>query len=250
MHPVLFRVGSLDISTYGVALGLAFFFGLLLGTVRARRDGLAVDTAWDLGIIAIVCGVVGARLEFIRTHPGYLGDDLSRLFALRDGGLVFYGGFLGTLLGFAVYARLKGLRLFALTDMMAPSLSLGHALGRAGCLAAGCCYGRPTDGPWAITFPEGSVAPAHVPLIPTQVNEIVANLVIGTLLWTLPRRFPGQRTALLFALYGSFRFINEMFRNDDRGQFLGTVLSNAQATGLAMVLLGFALWAWGSRAPR
>jgi phosphatidylglycerol:prolipoprotein diacylglycerol transferase len=250
VHPVLFRVGSLDISTYGVTLGLAFFFGLLLGTVRAKRDGMPVDTAWDLGIIAILCGVVGARLEYVRTHPERLIEDPTRVFALRDGGLVFYGGFIGTMLGFALYARLKRARFFDLTDVMAPSLGFGHALGRVGCLAVGCCYGRPTDGPWAITFPEGAVAPAGIPLIPTQVHEIVANFVIGLFLWKLPQGFSGRRTALVLGLYGAFRFTNEFFRNDDRGQFLGTVLTNGQATGLVMVALGIAVWAWGSRAPR
>lgn len=250
MHPVLFRVGNFDVATYGVCVGLALFLGLLLGTVRARRDGLAGDTAWDLGLIAMVCAVVGARLEYVRTHPGSFLEDPARVFALRDGGLVFYGGFVFTLLGYALYARVKKQPFLALTDVMAPSLSFGHALGRLGCLSAGCCYGRETEGWWHITFPEGSLAPPNTPLIPTQVHEIIANLAIGTLLWFLPRRFVGQRTALLFSLYGVFRFVNEFFRNDDRGTFAGTGLTNGQATSVVMLLAAAAIVAWARRGPR
>jgi phosphatidylglycerol---prolipoprotein diacylglyceryl transferase len=242
VFPVLFHLGDFPVATYGITMGAGIFFGLLLGTVRARRDGLPSDWAWDLGLLAFTLGIAGARLEYVRTHPAVFLENPARVFALRDGGLVFYGGFVLTLIGFAVYARFRGRHFLDMTDMMSPSLAFGLALGRIGCLASGCCYGRPTEGWWAVTFPEGAVAPAHVPLLPTQLHEVIAAVAIGALLWGLPRKFIGHRSAVLFFLYGIFRFVNEHFRNDNRGAFLGTSLTNGQATSVLFILAAAVIW--------
>ena len=141
MHPVLLDVGGYAIPTYGVCLALGLLIGLLVGGVRARRDGLPFEIAWDLGIIAMVAGIVGSRAEYVRSHLWrFSWDEPLRVFALRDGGMVFYGGLILTLAAYAAYGRWKGISFFALTDLMAPSVALGHALGRVGCLLAGCCY--------------------------------------------------------------------------------------------------------------
>ncbi len=249
MHPVLFRLGDFPVATYGVCFGVGLFAGLLLATVRARRDGIPGDWAWDLGMLAMVFGVIGARLEYVRTHPAAFLENPALVFALRDGGLVFYGGFALTLAAYVVYARFRGLHFLDLTDLMAPSVALGHAIGRVGCIAAGCCYGRPTDGWWQLTFPGGSVAPAAVALVPTQVHEVLANLAISATLWVVPRRFRGQRFAMLLALYGSFRFVNELFRSDNRGSFLGTSLSNGQGTALLFLVAAAVVVAIGRGLP-
>lgn len=243
MFPFLFYVGDFGVPTYGTMLALGFLAGLALGALRGRADGIPGDWAWDLGILGMIGGVVGARLEHVRTHPHkYVDQPWTQVFALRDGGMVFYGGLVGALLLIAIYARWRKVGFLVLTDMLAPSVGLGHAFGRVGCLGAGCCYGRPTDSAWAITFPEGAVAPAGVPRLPTQVHEILFNLTLAAFLWVLPRRFVGQRFALLLLLYGIFRAINEHFRADDRGYVLGTGVTNGQATSLVMALVALAIW--------
>lgn len=235
MFPVLFHVGGHAIPAYGVLMGLGFFIGLLVGGLRARRDGFPFDLAWDLGIIGMVVGIVGGRMEYVRTHLWrFSWDEPLKVFALGDGGLVFYGGLILAIACYAIYGRWKGISVFALTDVMAPSVSLGHAFGRVGCLLAGCCYGAPTDHWWQVTFPQGAVAPAGVARVPTQLHEVGFNLALFALLWALPRRFVGQRLALLLLLYGIFRAWNETMRADDRGFVLGGLLSTGQAT--AMVL--------------
>ena len=242
MHPFLFHIGGHAIPAYGVLVGLGFFIGLLVGGVRARRDGLPFDLAWDLGIIAMVAGIVGGRAEYVRTHLWrFSWDEPLKVFALGEGGLVFYGGLTLTLVCYAIYGRWKGLSFFALTDAMAPSVGLGHALGRVGCLLAGCCYGAPTDSWWQVTFPEGAVAPAGVARVPTQVHEIAFNLALFALLWLLPRRFVGQRLALLLLLYGIFRAWNETLRADDRGFVFDGLLSTGQATSIVLGVVAIAI---------
>jgi len=246
VFPVLFHVGSFAVPTYGVMMGTGLFVGLLIGTLRAKRDSLPTDWAWDLGLITMVCAVVGARLEHVRTHPAVFLENPARIFALRDGGMVFYGGFALSLLGFALYARFRGKAFLEMTDLMSPSVAFGHAIGRLGCIAAGCCFGQPTDSWWHLIYPEGGLAPANVPLVPVQVHEVLTNFAIGVLLWVLPRKFRGQRTAMLFALYGGSRFVNEFFRADNRGTVFGSALTNGQATSLVMLVGAAVIW-WVGR---
>ena len=250
MHPVLFHVGDLPIATYGVATGLALLLGVLLGTRQAKRDGLPSEWAWDLGLLTMACFPVGARLEYVRTHWDRFADHPAAILSLRDGGLVFYGGLVTSILGFLVYARWRKVSALALLDMMAPSVSFGHAIGRLGCLAAGCCYGRETSGAWSITFPEGSVAPAGVPLIPTQLHEAAFNLALGTFLALVPRRFVGQRFVLMLWLYAIFRTVNEVFRGDSaRGTVFGGLMTNAQLTAVVLSLVAAGI-AWRHRSAR
>lgn len=242
MFPVLFTVGSLTIPAYGVMLATGFLVGLGVGALRFHREGLPHDWAWDLGILAMIGGVVGARVEFVRTRPDLFVGKWSQVFALRDGGMVFYGGLIGALLLYALYARWRKVSFFTLVDAMAPSVALGHAFGRVGCLGAGCCYGRPTDGPWALTFPEGAIAPAGVPRLPTQVHEIVFNLALFAFLWWLPARWVGQRFTLLLVLYGIFRAFNEYLRADARGAVFGTAITPGVATSALMMAVAFGIW--------
>lgn len=242
MFPYLFEVGGLPIPAYGVMLATGFLVGLLVATVRFQRDGLPHDWAWDLGILAMIGGVVGARLEYVRTQTDEFVGQWHKVFALRDGGMVFYGGLIGALALYLLYARWRKVSFFTLTDAMAPSVALGHAFGRVGCLGAGCCYGRPTDSWWAITFPEAAIAPAGVPRLPTQVHEIVFNLLLFAFLWKVPTRFPGQRFALLLVLYGAFRAFNEGLRADDRGFVFGTSITPGVATSALLALVAFGIW--------
>lgn len=254
MHPVLFSVGSYEVHTYGVMVGVALYGGIASAVALGRRAGLAPTRLWDLGILLLVGGIVGSRLEYVRTQwaHGYAEHPL-RAFDLRDGGLVFYGGLIGAILFVIGYAAARRMPVWTVLDVYAPFVPLGHALGRLGCFAAGCCYGAPTDWPWAVTFPAGSEAPPGIPLHPTQLYEATYCALLGAaLLWFWPRRrFPGQVFGALLILYPAFRAVNEVFRGDAvRGTTLFG-LTNAQATsiGLGAIGLGILLRPRGVAAP-
>ncbi len=248
MHPVMFHVGTFAVPTYGFMLATGLFLGLLYGTAQLRRDGQDPEWGWDLGILAMFGGVVGGRAEYVRTHFERFVAKPVEMFALRDGGMVFYGGLLLSIAMYLLYARWRKVSSLVLFDAMAPSVAFGHAIGRFGCLGAGCCYGQATDGAWAITFPSGAIAPAGVPRIPTQVHEILFNAALGLFLVFMPRRFVGQRFVMLLTLYPIFRSINELFRGDEeRGRLFGTAITNGEATSALLVLVAIAIAVYASR---
>lgn len=244
----MFHVGTFAVPTYGFMLATGLFLGLLYGTVQLRRDGQNPEWGWDLGILAMIGAVVGGRGEYVRTHYERFLEKPAEMFALRDGGMVFYGGLVVSIAMYLVYARWRKVPALALFDAMSPSVAFGHAIGRFGCLGAGCCYGQATDSAWAITFPPGAVAPAGIARVPTQVHEILFNAALGLLLVFMPRRFVGQRFVLLLTLYPVFRSINELFRGDEeRGRLFGTAITNGEATSALLVLVAIAIAVYASR---
>jgi phosphatidylglycerol---prolipoprotein diacylglyceryl transferase len=155
---------------------------------------------------------------------------------------VFYGGLIAAVLVAVLYLRWHRLPLWTTTDCFAPGIALGHAIGRVGCLMAGCCYGRPAAVPWAVTFhskiAEANVGtPLNVPLHPTQLYEAGAELIILGVLLALERRgrsFPGRTFWSYLLLYGISRFVIEFFRGDNRGMVF-TLLSTSQVVSLLLV---------------
>lgn len=236
MLPVLFRIGDFAVHSYGVALGAGLFLGIW-GAVRLGvRAGMPASWLWDLGLVILAGAVVGSRAEYVRTHwSAFAGDPLAMM-DVRAGGLVFYGGLVAAILGIALYCRWRGLAVMRVFDTFSPMVALGHAIGRLGCLAAGCCFGRETDVPWALVFPPGSQAPAGVPLHPTQLYEVGFNaLLCVALLWLLPRRrYDGQVFAALLVLYPAFRMVNETLRGDEVRGTTVLGLTNGEATSLAL----------------
>lgn len=243
MHPVLFHLGGLAVHTYGVAIGVALVGGILLSVRLAVRDGLPAGWMWDVGLVLIGCVVVGARAEFVRTHLDRFTADPAAVFALRDGGLVFYGGLVACVIGVAVYARVRGVSPLRLMDHLAPSASLGHAVGRLGCFAAGCCYGRATEVPWGVVFPTGGAAPAGLPLHPAQLYEAAFDLALGLyLLWRWHRRrAPGEIAGVFFLYSATGRLLVERFRGDAQRGIAVWGLTNGQATSLVVAAVGLAL---------
>jgi phosphatidylglycerol:prolipoprotein diacylglycerol transferase len=132
-------------------------------------------------------------------------------------------------------------------DLFAPGIALGHVIGRFGCLLAGCCYGRPTSMPWAVTFTDPVAAanvgtPLGIPLHPTQLYDAGAELLILVVLLATERKgrpFPGRTFWLYILLYGISRFIIEFFRGDDRGMILG--VSTSQFVSLVAIPLAVAV---------
>jgi len=242
MFPKLFDLGPISIYTYGVLLASAYLAGLRYATLRAEARGLDRDRIMDLGIYIIISALVGAKLLLIvvefdhyRQNPAEIGT------ILRSGG-VFYGGLI-TSVGVAFwYMRRHGLPVWATCDAFAPGIVLGQAVGRIGCLMAGCCYGKPTELPWGITFTNPLAmanigTPLGVSLHPTQLYESgAALLVLGGLLLAERRGngFTGRTFWTYLLLYPTARFIIEFYRGDPRGTVFDLV-STSQFVSLLLI---------------
>jgi phosphatidylglycerol:prolipoprotein diacylglycerol transferase len=247
MHPILFQIGNWPVYSYGVLLAIAYLVALQLAVVRARHRGIDGNKVMDLGIYLIIAALVGAKVMLIVVDFKYFIANPREIFSLIRAGGVFYGGLLGALITAIVLVRRHGFRIWTTADLFAPGIALGHVIGRLGCLVAGCCYGRPTDVPWAITFtnPEAAAnvgTPLGIPLHPTQLYDAGAELAILILLLVTERRgrtFEGRTFWLYMLLYGISRFIIEFFRGDDRGVIMG--VSTSQFVSIVVVPLAIVM---------
>jgi phosphatidylglycerol:prolipoprotein diacylglycerol transferase len=224
MFPELFSIGGVTLYTYGVVLALAFIVALWLAGRQAAKAGLNSAHVADLGIWTLLAGLVGARLMLLAMDWSYYTRHPAELYSLARSGGVFYGGLLAALPVALWLIRRYKLPLWPTLDVLAPAVVLAQAIGRLGCLAAGCCFGAPCDYAWAVTFTRPSLTrtvgtPIDVPLHPAQIYESLAALAIFfLLLWMASRkRFHGQVFLTYLATYAAARFVIEYFRGDPRG---------------------------------
>lgn len=256
MFPVLFTIGGLTVTSFGVFMALAFIAAGTVGAMELKRKGENPDHAWDMAGWAAIFGILGAKLYYLVLHWDVTMAN-PRAAILSRSGLVWYGGFI--LAALAIAWRLGRLKLpvWKFADATAPALAMGYAVGRVGCFLVGDDYGGPTTAPWGVAFPKGAppstaenlrefgisvpadVAPDTVMAVhPTQLYETGMSLVIFFILWRFRDRFANDGTlfAVWVALAGVERFIVEIFRaKDDR--FLG-VLSVAQLISIALIIGG------------
>jgi phosphatidylglycerol:prolipoprotein diacylglycerol transferase len=243
MHPVLFELGPATIYTYGVLLAAAYLLGLKLAMVRAKARGLDQARVMDLGIYIIISALIGAKLLLVVTDFRTFISDPSELITLARSGGVFYGGLILAVAVALWYIRKVGLPTWTTCDVFAPGIALGHVVGRFGCFFAGCCWGKPTDVPWAITFTNPYAAanvgtPLGIPLHPTQLYDAGAEALILAILLLTERRgktYPGRTFWLYMLLYAVSRFIIEFYRNDPRGSVL--MFSTSQFISLVLAPL-------------
>lgn len=242
MFPVLFQLGKVPIHSYGffIALGYVSALGLLAWLAKSRA--LPPARFLDLAFLALVSGVVGGRILFVLTNLPYFFRYPGEIFDFWQGGLVFYGGFLLALVASYFYIRRAQLPLAESLDILAPALTLGHAFGRIGCLAAGCCYGSYCELPWAVRLHSDLVDPAlrGLPLHPVQIYESAALFFLTAALVLLHqrRRFAPGGVAISYVMaYSVIRSLLEFFRGDGiRGFFVGNWLSTSQGIALALFL--------------
>ena len=263
MKPILlslhFGGREVGLHTYGILIGVGCAVAIALAFRDARRRGLDGGKILDLSFWMLVAGLVGSRVFYVALNAGAFartcfgeGDDsqargLGALFAdctralqIWEGGLIFYGGLLAAALTAYLFARRQGWSFWTLGDIYAPSLAVGHALGRLGCYAAGCCFGKAcaAGARWCATFGADSVAyeelravsalPATAtvtpPLHPTQLYEAAGELAIFGVLLAVRRRAiarqPGTLILLYAAFYGLLRFTVELFRGDFARRYL------------------------------
>ncbi len=248
MFPRLFELGPVSIYSYGLLLAAAYLVGLWYASVRARKRGLDANRVTDLGIYIIISALVGAKLLLVVVEFDHFLRDPSEIWnVLRSAG-VFYGGLLLAVAVAFWYMRRHRLPVWTTCDAFAPGIALGQAVGRIGCLMAGCCYGTPTDLPWGVTFTNPLAAanvgtPLDVSLHPTQLYESAAVLAILGILLLAERRgtsFPGRTFWSYLLLYPCARFAIEFFRGDPRGTAF-EVLSTSQLVSLLLIPLSIVM---------
>jgi phosphatidylglycerol:prolipoprotein diacylglycerol transferase len=241
MKPVLFVLFGWPVPAFGVMLALAASVSLGWAARRAQQRGLEAELFLNSMVGVLLAALLGARLGYFWFFPQrFWAHPLESL--LSPGGLVWYTGMLGAMAALMFATKACRVGFWPLASILAVPASLGLALGRLGCLLAGCCYGGPCHLPWAITYPEGH--PTHawglaaVAVHPSPLYESLGALALmAALLWVERRQGPQTNSAALFLVgYGALRCLLECFRGDRLVWALG--LSASQWIGLGMIALG------------
>lgn len=255
MHPFFLEFGQFRVPTYGVVSLVTLAVAVLLIHRVARLEGLPPWPTAEAVVLTVAVGYFGARLfELAINWNRYVGrPDGLKLLALSSG--VFYGGLITAIPFCVVWFRHVGLPVLQGLDLLALTGCVAEGVGRWGCFFSGCCYGKPSDLPWAVTFPE-SARGLHaglpgVPIHPTQVYlSLTALMILGVLLIAYrKKRFHGRIIAGYVMLYSVARFFIEFLRGDaDRGGVLGGKLSTSQF--LAVPVFAIAAGAYVALARR
>jgi phosphatidylglycerol:prolipoprotein diacylglycerol transferase len=239
VHPVFIRIGPLSIHTYGVLVAAAFLLGFSLAVRQGKKQGIPPERIIDIGFYALLAAIVGSRLLFVAINAGHYLKHPLDVMKIWEGGLVFYGGLLLAVPVALWYIRKHSLDMGSLMDIFAPSMAIGHAVGRLGCFFAGCCYGKPAGVPWAVTFldPE-CLARTGIPLHPTQLYESLGEFLNFLILITLRRwqSFKGQLFWTYIVLYSALRFTVEFFRGDAARGYVVAGISVSQGISLIIGL--------------
>lgn len=235
MDPICFHLGAHPVYWYGVMMALAFLAGIVHWHWLGRRTGRDVSLAGDLAFWLMVGGILGARLAYVASNIDYYRAAPQEIIRIDQGGLIFYGGFLGGLLAFFLFSRWRHIPVAELADFAVTALPLGHALGRVGCFLNGCCGGAATP-PSPLT--------GGLDHYPVQIYEALFNLgLYAFLTWfNLSRKGKprGMVVALYLMIYPVGRFLLEFIRGDARMR-LGS-LDVAQLVSLSLIATGLGLW--------
>jgi phosphatidylglycerol:prolipoprotein diacylglycerol transferase len=241
---VAFTLFGFQIYWYGILAATAFVLGFGTAARRAPRAGVKGEEIFNLAPWIIIGAVVGARTLFVISYwdQEFAGRPLINVLNVRSG-LVFYGGLIGSSLGTIIYCRRHKLNLWRIADIFAPSVVLGHGIGRIGCFMTGCCYGKECSLPWAVHFPLEHWT-RGVGVHPTQLYEAVLNISFYVLLaWIFQRRkFDGQVFAIYLMGYSMIRAFVESFRGDYTEFYLGGLLTPGQTVSLIIFIAGVVLW--------
>lgn len=205
---------------YGILMALAFLAGGALYSLSIKNSNKPLPKVLDILLITSISGIIGARITYILLFPQYF-NGLRDYFAIHEGGLVFYGGFIGCLASLVIFCKFKQLNFSYLADNLVPSLALGHGIGRIGCFISGCCYGSRTDFIKIFKLHHESFY-RH----PTQLYEAIALFTLCAIFYMLlksnrvvHKKSDGNLALMYTAVYSVMRFAIEYLRNDSRGGF-------------------------------
>jgi phosphatidylglycerol:prolipoprotein diacylglycerol transferase len=265
MHPELFHIGPIPIRSYGLMLALSFLAGLWYVRYVTRKDGRSFDPYLAVAYIMIVGGVVGARLAYVLFHLEEFAGNWTRTFnpfatdAYGIAGLNLYGGVILAVAGAWAYLRIKKISVLETFDYFAPTIGLGLGLTRIGCFLNGCCFGTPTDLPWGVAFPEGSIpywvfGSQH--LHPSQLYSSLYGILLFLFLHFVVRprrRFAGQMIAAMFMIEAVFRYAIEYVRyyeGEMHLHLLGMEPTYNHLMSIGLFLLGLGIYLFAGRRRR
>jgi len=252
MHPILIKIGMIEIRWYGVMIALAFLSGAILGVREARRKGIDPELIYDLLFYVVITGIAGARFYYVlASNPIYFFRHPLDIFAIWRGGLALHGGLIGGILAGLWFCRRRGLAFWSFADLLTPSIMLGQAVGRGACTLNGCSFGKPTTLPWAITFTDPAAqAPHNVPLHPTQFYEMAADFLVFLVLWNYRKktRFEGQLFLTYVIVYAVVRFLLEFFRGDSL--LIAGMFPVPQVFSALIFVAGLIAYTWKQSASR
>ncbi len=254
MYPILIDLGPVRLYTYGLFLALGFITAIWLAGREAKRLGLPPARFYDLCLYIIIAAIIGSRLLYVILEYPYFLTHPGHVFFLWKGGLVFHGGLVAAFLTAFFYMRRHQLPWRTTFDALAVGMPVGQALGRVGCFMAGCCYGSPSDLPWAVRFTHAeSLCPIKDALHPSQLYEALLLLPVFGVLYHLRTRksYEGQLLLTYFCLAGTVRFLVEFVRSplDYRGPMFWGGYPATQVFALTVALVSGALLWWLAGKP-
>jgi phosphatidylglycerol:prolipoprotein diacylglycerol transferase len=229
MHPVLLEIFGIKIYSYGTFVAIGFIFGLILAEKFAKKNNVDPQLISNLGIIILFSGIIGARILYVLVNLNYFfHKPIFEIFKIWEGGLVFYGGLIASIISGIIYLRKKKKDVLQIANIITPSIAIAHAIGRIGCFLNGCCYGK-------VSYKFGLIFPAigdNLPHLPTQLIESFALIIFFFIvLFFIKKKFYAY---LIY--YSCFRFVIEFFRGDDRGVFFLNYFSISQFISALIIL--------------
>ena len=253
--PVFFSIGPLSIHWYGVMYLVGFLLAQYLAIWRAKRDswrGFNSDQIQDLLFYCVLGVIIGGRVGYVFFyHFDYFLQNPLYLFKINEGGMSFHGGFLGVVVAVMLFARRNNKTLFQVGDFVAPVVPQGLFFGRLGNFINGELWGRPTDAPWGMIFPQANdMLTRH----PSQLYQMAGEgLLLFIILWFYSsKQRPRMAVSAAFMLgYGVLRTAAEFFREPDEhiGYLLGGYLTQGMLLSLPMIIIGGLLLVLAYRKP-
>lgn len=245
VNPVLIQLGPITVHWYGLLVVTGILLGAQVAAYLAKRAGEDPDRVWDMLMVAVIAGIIGARIEYVAVPPhwAYYREHLARAFYIWEGGLRIYGAVVGGALGVAGYAWANKLNPLQLMDFAAPGMAIGHAIGRWGNYINRELYGPPTGLTWGLEIPLQFRVPPYNDLTqyppdtlfhPNFLYESVGNLLLCVALILIadrlrPKLKPGTLVAGYLIGYGIIRFFMDYWRTD---------ATSAQGLSIAFAALG------------
>ena len=259
MHPIFFEIrtpgflqsllpDTITVYSYGFFIACGAIAGYLYTAYQSKKQfGISTETIRTLIVLIIIASVIGGKLFIIFENPKLYLSEPSRLIEGFNSGFVFYGSLLFAIPTMLVFFRIHHLPVLPMLDIMAGTTCIVHGFGRIGCFMAGCCYGKPHEGLFSVTFTHASCVaePLHTPLHPIQLYSSLAifSILAVIIFMSTRKQFDGQLFMLYLMLYAIARSILEMFRGDlDRGFIIEDILSNSQFISIAVFTAGLVIY--------
>ena len=234
MHPVLFEFWNFKIYSYGVMVALGFLIAVYLASREARRAGIAPENIFDIGLYALLFGIIGARALHILLERAYYINRPFDIIMINRGGLAFHGGLIAGIMAAWFFTKRNRMPLWKTSDVIIPYVALGQAIGRIGCFLNGCCYGIPTYLPVGISLP-GHLQRLH----PTQLYSSIFLFLTFIILKRIYRKkkFDGAVFFSYLLIFSFGRFFIDFLRGDLSRVFLGMRTSQLISLGIFLIAL-------------